>query len=61
MYKLTQKLDNIRRNVKVWAKSSFGDLFKIKGEVEEKIKKIQGVIIEGNNLEENIQKEGEYR
>ena len=38
MYRLTQKLDNIRRNVKGWAKISFGDLFKAKGEVEEKLK-----------------------
>lgn len=51
MYRLTQKLDNIRRNIKGWAKSSFGDLFKIKGEVEEKLKKLQGDIAEGNNLE----------
>lgn len=51
MYRLTQKLDNIRKNIKGWAKSSFGDLFKIKGEVEEKIKEIQGEIVEGNNLE----------
>ncbi len=40
MYKLTQKWDNIRRNVKGWAKSSFGDLFKTKGGVEEKLKKL---------------------
>ena len=51
MYRLAQKLDNIRRNVKGWAKSSFGDLFKIKGEVEEKLKKLQGEIAEGINLE----------
>ena len=51
MYRLTQKLDNIRRNVKGWAKSSFGDLFKIKGEVEEKLKKLKGEIVEGTNLE----------
>ena len=61
MYKLTQKLDNIRRNVKGWAKSSFGDLFKAKGEVEEKLKKLQGVIVEGNNLEEATQEEEEYK
>ena len=51
MYRLTQKLDNIRRNVRVWAKSLFGDLFKIKGEVEERLKELQGVIVEGNNSE----------
>ena len=61
MYRLTQKLDNIRRNVRVWAKSSFGDLFKIKGEVEEKLKKLQGVIAEGTNSEEAIQEEEKYR
>ena len=54
MYRLTQKLDNIQRNVRAWAKSSFGDLFKSKGEVEEKLKRLQGDIIEGNNLDENI-------
>ena len=41
MYRLTQKLDNIRRNVKGWAKISFGDLFKAKGEVEDKLKMLQ--------------------
>lgn len=40
MYRLTQKLNNIRRNIKGWAKSSFRDLFKIKGEVEEKLKNL---------------------
>ena len=40
MYRLTQKLDNVRRNAKEWAKSSFRDIFKIKREVEEKLKKL---------------------
>ena len=61
MYRLTQKVDNLRRNIKGWAKSSFRDLFKIKGEVEEKLKKLQGEISEGNNLESATQKEEEYR
>ena len=60
MYRLTLKLDNIRRNVRVWAKSSFGDFFKVKGEMEEKLKKIQGQIAEGTNLEGATQ-EDEYR
>ena len=61
MYGLTQKLDNIRRNIKGQAKSFFGDLLKIKGEVEEKLKKLQGEIAEGNNLESATQEEEEYR
>ena len=61
MYRLTQKLDNIKRNVKGWAKSSFGDLFKIKGEVEEKLKKLQGEIAKGSNLESATKEEEEYR
>ena len=61
MYRLTQKLYNIRRNVREWAKSSCGDLFKSKGEVQEKLKKLQGVIAEGNNSEENIKQEEKYR
>ena len=51
MYRLTQKLDNIRRNIKGSAKGSFGDLFKIKGDVEEKLKKLQREIAEGINLD----------
>ena len=51
MYKLTLKLDNLRRNVKGQDKSSFGNLFKFKEEVKEKLKKLQREIAEGNNLE----------
>ena len=61
MYRLSQNLDNIRRNVKGWAKRSFGDFFKVKREVEEKLKKLQGEIAEGNNLEETTQEEEEYK
>ena len=61
MYRLTQKLDNVRRNVKGWAKGSFGDLFKIKGDVEEKLKKLQGEIAKRINLDNATQEEEEYR
>ena len=61
MYKLTQKLDNIRRNVEGWAKSSFGDFFKIKGDVEEKLKKLQGDIVEGMSLDSVTREKEEYR
>ena len=61
MFRLTQKLDNIRRNVGGWAKDSFGDIFKSKREVEDKLKEFQSDIANGNNLEENIKQEENYR
>lgn len=57
MYRLTQKVDNIRG----WAKCSFGDIFKVKKDVEEKLKNLQGAIAEGSNLEEDTYEEEEYR
>ena len=53
MYSLTQKLDNVRRNVKGWAEGSFGDIFQEKGVVEEKLKFLQEKIVKGNNLDKN--------
>ena len=34
MFRLSAKLDNIRRNVRPWKKKHFGDIFKTKKEVE---------------------------
>ena len=45
IFRLTQKLDNVNMNAKEWAKRSFGDLFKIKGEVEEELKWLQASMI----------------
>ena len=61
MYRLTQKLDNIQRNVKGWAKCSFGDIFKEKGIVEEKLKQLQECIAKGENLDTNNKEEEVFR
>ena len=48
MFQLTWKLDNVRRNAKDWAKISFGDVFKIKKEIGEELKRIQSVMEVGD-------------
>jgi hypothetical protein len=61
MYRLTQKLDNVRRNLKNWAKNSFGDIFKMKGEIENRLKNLQESMAKGDNREKTTLEEENYR
>ena len=40
IFKLSAKLDNVRRNVRPWQKNHFGDMFKTKKKVEGKLEEI---------------------
>jgi hypothetical protein len=61
MYRLMQKLDNVRRNIKDWAKNSFGDIFKMKGEIENKLKDLQESMDKGDNRANTTLEEENYR
>lgn len=47
MFRLSTKLDKVRRNVQPWKKTHFGDIFKTKKEVEVKLEELQKAIGEG--------------
>lgn len=51
MFHLTQKLDNVRKNAREWAKRFFWDVFKIKQDVEEGIKRIKTTMVVGDDTE----------
>ena len=48
MFRLSTKLDNVRRNVKPWNKRYFGDIFKIKKDMEGKLENLQKVMGDGS-------------
>ena len=54
MYRHSAKLENVRRNVCPWQKIFFGDIFKTKVEVEEKLEDFQKAMVEGLASEDMI-------
>lgn len=47
MFIISKKLEIIKREVRAWNNSSFGDIFKRKKEVETKLDRLQRIIVEG--------------
>lgn len=61
MFWLTAKLDNKRRNVSSWNKNYFGDIFKIKKEVEGKLENLQKAKRDGLGSKDMILEEDNCR
>ncbi|XP_059073498.1 uncharacterized protein LOC131874234 [Cryptomeria japonica] len=59
MFKIYKKLEIIKREVKAWGLSSFGDIFKRKKEVETNLDHLQRTIAEGNSsMDTHTEEEG---
>lgn len=41
MYRVVKKLKSVKDNIRIWNKSSFGNIFEAKGKVQDDLKKIQ--------------------
>ena len=54
MYQLSIKLENVRRNVQLEKKIYFGNIFKTKAEVEEKLEELQKVTGESLTMKNMI-------
>ena len=56
MFMLQQRLKHIKSRLKYWNKKEFGNIFKAKREVEQKLQEINQIIIsEGFTVEPKIQ------
>ena len=54
-------MDTIRKNAREWAKRSLGDVFKIKQDFEEELKKLQTTMAIGDDTEVTKMEEEIYR